>query len=147
MEMTSLKTNKNLVVLEREPPIKRQSFHIDSPVFTAIPATVLSLSSMNQLLTTRVEKAHPKVRLDFSSNLYSLLASMTDLTILPVEADLITATSATVMIGVIVADPRKAGRAHVAHFTKRDFINIPYCTIRLSTFIFLPIEPGDIQRL
>lgn len=120
IDTTSLSTNKSLVVLEREPPSITESFHIDSPVLTNTPDNTLILSSTNKLLTTNVEKEHPNVRIDLSSKLYSILASTIDLVISPVEADLITAISATVVIGVITAEPIKAGRTHVAHFPKRD---------------------------
>ncbi len=124
IDMTSLNTNKNLVVLESEPPINTESFHIERPVFTTTPDKVLSRSSTNQLLANRVAKEQPNVRTDFSSNLYSLEASTIEPIMLPELADLTTATSATVIKGVVATDPTNAGRTHVAHLISRDGINM-----------------------
>lgn len=64
-DITSFRTNKNLVVLDKDPPINVESFHIDRPVFTTIPDKVLSRSSTNQFVDTKVANVQEYVRTDF----------------------------------------------------------------------------------
>lgn len=131
----SLSINRPRVVLLREPPIITLSFHMENPVFTDTPETVFTTSSMNIFVANNVKNPPANVTTDFSSILYSLLASTSEYTILPECTDFTMETSTRVDIGVTAADPMKAGSMHVTHFARIESIIMN--DVCLEVYIYL----------